>query len=174
MLFSAWEEWSQCDQSKDGQNCGGKRVRTRECRDICREACITDKSMQECKNECRKNCGFDDTCKGKCDMKYQEGYVQDGCRPFNNTIKNELYTDTDTTECSPCFQGMRYEQWRHLIIMRPSSDEPEWSQWQDWRSNSSKFCYERGEEPGKNYAYRQTSGQFLTLLGMGMTASTVH
>ena len=38
--------------------------------------------------------------------------------------------------------------------MRPSSDEPEWSQWQDWRSNSSKFCYERGEEPGKNHAVR--------------------
>ena len=43
-------------------------------------------------------------------MKYQDGYVQDGCRPFNNTIKNQLYTDTDTTECSPCFQGMCYEQ----------------------------------------------------------------
>ena len=38
--------------------------------------------------------------------------------------------------------------------MRPSSDEPEWSQWQDWRSNSSKFCYERGEEPGKSHANR--------------------
>ena len=89
--------WGQCDQSVGGQNCGGSRDRRRRCKCTCaKEACL-------------KKCAHGDlVCKGKCAEK--EFPDPSKCRPFDNTVKNRTFTDTDKTLCSPCFMGRTLNQ----------------------------------------------------------------
>ena len=56
---------------------------------------------------CLKKCANGDLdCKGKCAEK--EFPDPSKCRPFNSTIHNKTFTDTDRTECSPCFLGRKF------------------------------------------------------------------
>ena len=100
----AWGPWGQCDQSWAGQNCGGFRERRRQCKCTC--------AMEACLKKCANG---DLDCKGKCAEK--EFPDPSKCRPFNSTIHNKTFTDTDRTECSPCFLGRKFNYTSIFVLI---------------------------------------------------------